>query len=114
MGTQHTPGPWHIAEYGTNEDGTPKHYGIVRGKVTIANLGTSTNENAKEIDANARLIASAPEMLEALKILSDSLIEAIDISQINGKVPAYLTRWEAERGAVRALLARIEDEHNNK
>jgi hypothetical protein len=93
MGTQHTPGPWHIAEYGTNEDGTPKHYGIVRGEVTIANLGTSTNENAKEIDANARLIASAPEMLEALKILIDSLI------------------WEAERGAVRALLARIEGGH---
>lgn len=64
--TKHTPGPWHIAEYGMNKDGTPKHYGIVHGDITIANLGTSTNKNAKEMDANARLIAAAPDLLEAL------------------------------------------------
>ena len=67
---KYTPTPWHITEYGTNKDGTPKHYGVVRGEVTIANLGTSTRQNAIEMDANARLIAAAPDMHEALWVFA--------------------------------------------
>jgi len=71
MEAKHTPGPWHIAEYGQDNDGNPKYYGIVRGDVTIANLGMSTNENAKEKAANARLIAAAPDLLAAAKTITD-------------------------------------------
>ena len=61
MKTEHTPGPWVINE-SKNIIFIPTSFGndIV---CTITNGG-----HIKEVsDANARLIAAAPEMLEALK-----------------------------------------------
>ena len=62
----HTPGPWLVQAgdewadgivtlEGHNENGTPMYW-------TVA----SYNRRRDEADANARLIASAPDMLEAL------------------------------------------------
>ena len=70
----HTPGPWLIQRgdewadgivtlHGHNEDGTPMYW-------TVA----SYNRRRDEAEANARLIAAAPELLEALK----ELIAAVD------------------------------------
>ncbi len=58
----HTPGPWHI--------GHARAHGecfitSATGKLTIANSVWGA-DNA-EAEANARLIAAAPELLEALK-----------------------------------------------
>ena len=61
--SKHTPGPWQYAfEGGTvafivEADGT-----------TVAKLSTTENSTAhSRLPANARLIAAAPEMLEALQ-----------------------------------------------
>lgn len=48
---------FHIAEYGLNEDGTPKFYAIVCGGEHIANLGSSKKY--------ASLLTSAPALLAA-------------------------------------------------
>ena len=64
--TQHTPGPWHsqrphgsdIPVWGVDEKS--------RGCVALVNMSA---ERATEAAANARLIAAAPEMYEALKAL---------------------------------------------
>lgn len=60
----HTPGPW-TAIVGTNAKGQQLPPRIIRqGKAgIIATLGIP---DAGDRDANARLIASAPKMLEAL------------------------------------------------
>jgi hypothetical protein len=71
MNTQHTPGPWHTA----GEQGVQ----IRSEKHQIAKVWAMRGNEWK---ANARLIAAAPEMLEALKdayphIANDALRERV-------------------------------------
>lgn len=67
METKHTPGPWRIGTPGPNGCYT---IGTVRGLMT-AMIAHSRNEpdQAIEAEANARLIAAAPCLLEALQAL---------------------------------------------
>lgn len=58
--TNHTPGPWTIEETG---QGFPE---IVSGKYHIALSGGSVRFSTSEAMANARLIAAAPDLLDAL------------------------------------------------
>ncbi len=64
---KHTPGPWVKSQY--------NHYlaGIDVGADNGANIAFVTHDvhdrNRQETEANARLIASAPILLEALKCL---------------------------------------------
>ena len=69
MKTKHTPGPWTIAEsmYGV---GNLLVAGVVKDHQPIANCGY---DDTGESQANARLIASAPELLEALTFALDML-----------------------------------------
>jgi 5'-deoxynucleotidase YfbR-like HD superfamily hydrolase len=60
----HTPGPW---KHGKGVDG---HYRIYRRKSVICQFGEGIDEDWRECKnskANARLIASAPDLLEALR-----------------------------------------------
>lgn len=71
---KHTPGPWEIApgsEYrvmwaSRTPEGEIADCGVICD--TASNLKTRTRENA----ANARLIAAAPEMYDALKAMLNS------------------------------------------
>lgn len=65
-GTSHTPGPW-AQTYSKN----PQIVGTVSGK-DIAST-SARNVPLAQSEANARLIAAAPEMLEALQTLVESL-----------------------------------------
>lgn len=60
MNAQHTPGPWTIEK--TSHDTE-----IVAGKYHICNVGESVRCSENEAKANARLIASAPDLLAALQ-----------------------------------------------
>lgn len=61
---KHTPGPWEI-----RDDDEVGQVSIVGGsKIVLATVRTATVEPG---DENARLIAAAPELLEALEILVD-------------------------------------------
>lgn len=66
---KHTPGPW------TYQENSDAYTHIVRGPTNslICQLAQSTHV---EIEANARLIAAAPELLEAL-IKADQLFRDI-------------------------------------
>ena len=72
METKHTPGPWEI-----------KGSYIMAGKVCTASphgpVGTYDDVN-EEHQANARLIAAAPDLLATLKHESSILIESIRIT----------------------------------
>lgn len=69
MSTQHTPGPWSI-EHETDVTGSESspEIGCV-GKVDIAHVYLRTVPGKSE--ANARLIAAAPDLLAALKRIAD-------------------------------------------
>lgn len=61
----HTPKPWKIFDYDNAlyVDGT--------GRNTICRIASKTDANEEK--ANARLIATAPELLQACKIALDAL-----------------------------------------
>lgn len=89
MSNQHTPGPWAFsqnAQYGDTRfyvaqaDGAPytPHYSDV---ATL--IAETVNDERKSIqEANARLIAAAPELLEAL---TECMAEADGYEQRTGK-----------------------------
>ena len=66
MGARHTPGPWRT---GAGACHTVYGHAVGRPRTSdpvVANC-YSTGDNSKEDAANARLIAAAPDLLEALR-----------------------------------------------
>lgn len=65
MGTKHTPGPW---EVGPVDDTVVTHVGADGVRLVVAEIDGDYNqpETWPIMEANARLIAAAPELLEAL------------------------------------------------
>ncbi len=61
---KYTPAPWALTHYGMAS--TPD-WQIHSGGNLICNLAETNTRNAQEMSANARLIAAAPDLLEALK-----------------------------------------------
>ena len=91
-----TPGPWSI------EDCTPGESTGLRFAINSKdNVIARTTDGWKEAQANARLIAAAPEMLEMCKLLEECM-ETID-----GK-DGYDASYELAK--VRAVLAKVEGE----
>ena len=69
----HTPGPWHLVGSPSLDKGNPwSVYGPDHHLVAFASVGRETAE------ANARLIAAAPELLECVKYLCDELEAQFD------------------------------------
>lgn len=71
----HTPGPWHIATAITTED-TIGAIAVVRRSI-FAVFSPAARGDA---DSDARLIAAAPEMLEALK----AVVEQLRVAKFDG------------------------------
>ena len=78
MEAKHTPGPWE-ASIQRSKDGRDLGWIVehVNGRIGWASLAYAhTNKEADEADpareANARLIAAAPELLEALKAVTST------------------------------------------
>lgn len=91
MTQSHTPGPWHIEQftsgYSKHEDRTISHR-LENGN--MFRIGRAYNiSGPHETDANARLIAAAPEMLAALRMHAalpawpdrEALIKAMDATR---------------------------------
>jgi len=79
----HTPSPWLIADdsyqtfvYALNENGTNRFdLSVRRGYERQPKHGEGSRTITEEIQANARLIAAAPDLLEALMGLRSFYIE---------------------------------------
>ena len=73
----HTPGPWAI------EDCTPGESTGLRFAINSKdNVIARTTDGWKEAQANARLIAAAPEMLDALKNVKRALGMPVSLEAI--------------------------------
>lgn len=83
--TKHTPGPWDVkhseSKPAFNVIGTALggKYKIARCPYVVLQQGESrdilNDRECKEAEANAKLIAAAPEMLEALQVVMNDDIE---------------------------------------
>lgn len=87
--SKHTPGPW-IAEERQFASYVISH----EGRSLAAVWPTAGNGDELPIAANARLIAAAPDMYEALKGLCEALGDELNdaTSEVWGKAAAALTK----------------------
>ena len=79
--TKHTPGPWHV--YGDDKT----LIGAADGKMMLAktnhrHICQEWSRPVEEAQANARLIAAAPELLVALKNLSAEMMFSTGREQV--------------------------------
>jgi len=103
MSTQHTPGPWELSEY-TWKDGAGTYrrveqveeFGDVVASVCIGHSANHTLDACA--NANARLIAAAPDLLEAILICEGNIA-----SLLASNHPKVYGEWLA---VVRAAIAK--------
>ena len=95
----HTEGPWHVS---STHMGAARDIGAANG-ANIALISGPAENGADEFKANARLIAAAPRMPQALK-------EAADLIQhLDGGDQASPTGWDSdETQMVEALRVELE------
>jgi len=90
--SKHTPGPWKVAG-GPSWEETEACYHIVDSKKGwVAQLWNKYEEDFKsreESKANARLIAAAPEMLEALEKVKEYIEHSMNYGILAG-VPEFV------------------------
>ena len=87
----HTSGPWDVVERGYGADIEP----------SVAWIGYGSAHSKEVHKANARLIAAAPELLEALKDIATWLS--------NWDCPMFQeNEWQATEDAMKAAIAKAE------
>ena len=97
-----TPGPWHYSEVIRGRD---QYYRQIRADFKIAEVHAchsgvaGTKKGRAEDEANARLIAAAPELLDQCKLFEKVLTHLIN----SGDSGADL-----ERDKLREVLAKVE------
>ena len=79
---KHTPGPWHVKHWPASANGIiPEAFSIEPGIARIYDGDTK--------EANARLIAKAPELLDALR----DLVNRADNTEVAGAGYSLDTAW---------------------
>ena len=101
--TKHYPGPWEAHKM--NDPINPAYaiLGGIGGAVTLATIPRWAESYAEHSEANARLIAAAPELLAALK-------EIADRGPIDGygSASALMLRLVGTQSIARAVIAKAE------
>jgi hypothetical protein len=101
MTTHHTPGPWEAREYGLTPILKTAAHGVIVGKGDGMIAFVPGNDKA-ECEARARLIASAPELLEALEAAYEELEGYAELLQKQGyteDADAVEAVWRKARAA---------------
>ena len=97
----HTKGKWTVA----NSGGKVIVGGMMHPK-TIATLETTPLKITPEIEANARLIAAAPELLDACKMMFEALDNRGQIDRRSQPWGTRTTFWKI----LRDIIANAESE----
>ena len=86
MNNKYTPGPWRI---GTPPPNGEQTVGTLNGlMVAVATIGAEMEETK----ANARLIAAAPELLEALQSVLDNCLDSEGLCAAHAKARAAIAK----------------------
>jgi hypothetical protein len=84
MNAQHTPGPWSSPPNRSQYSNTRDLHDASGKRFAHIQFGAPGREMSDdEIEANARLIAAAPELLEAAQEMADLLDNLLRIGAIN-------------------------------
>ena len=99
MTTKHTPAPWNT----TWSDDEPHRYVLGRGDMLIADCYADTAEDfglpdPEEYQANAKLIAAAPELLDALQKIQTWWLTTPGFAEGEDDMPAEV--FDAMRHAI--------------
>ena len=93
MSNKHTPGPWTITVYPPDDDDAEDLCAYIDGNGThVSHCMPPDGANKELRDANARLIAAAPELLEALKLIASAENSALDLAYCKGIARAAITK----------------------
>ena len=87
----HTPGPWDVEPKGS------RHFVDGADGLTVAYLDRAGVRERSEIEANARLIAAAPTLLEALEATEAKLTQAARAFYCAGSAKALREAFEGWR-----------------
>ena len=98
---KHTPGPWKV-----DEISSPPHDRGVFGMdgMIVAKIYLPLNFNKQQADANACLIAAAPEILEALERLVTEHKSALYSS-----LEKRIANWQIAEAAIRKARGQFRD-----
>lgn len=99
---QHTPGPWTVTDTGRRVDG-PFGTAFGEGTQPIADVRVP-NDSKNQRLANAKLIAAAPEMLDALKTIAGIL----DHQFTNGVDDDSERRLMEAHDAMKEVIAKVD------
>lgn len=116
---EHTPGPWVQSSYEVVERGVTTERGYFiqqRQGRDIARLPHFGNDAVTgEQLANARLIAKAPEMLEALEFIRDACVRLNDArAVIENKQEVLAEELDDIQGIVGKLLEEVTEPNENR
>lgn len=97
---QHTPGPWDVEPKGS------RHFVDGADGLTVAYLDRAGVRERAEIEANARLIASAPELLAALEAaagLAEGTVKLLrQLDMESGRIAAECVLRDARAAIAKA------------
>ena len=105
MSQKHTPGPWHMGE----GNGKGSIFKTGEGRMRFEQPGGTTlypicamvrGWNDQEDEANARLIAASPEMLEALRGADAAIKYAMAAANTEADYSAICAIQDAVRAAI--------------
>ena len=102
MTEQHTPGPWTWPEGCTQIEALADPENSQTYYAPVAHMDVEWS--AEAMAANARLIAAAPELLEALELIDSHLTRCINFSGVN---PELRERLEQQQHNARAAIAKV-------
>jgi len=92
MKTKHTPGPWRVAYLDRNRQSV-----VMSEHIEIATCWHhSVGSIEKEMHANARLIAAAPDLLEALNAVEGAYQCGADLNTVMDQVKSAIAKANGE------------------
>jgi len=110
---RHTPGPWRIAQddpYKASESNLYDQKQVTAGEFVITCIPFGrTDELRKEAEANARLIAASPELLEACRFALKYHQHPEEMEdEAQKKTAGNVAMWEVVVEKLRAAIASAE------
>ena len=102
MNTKHTPGPWKTVQ-AKSAISIKAHDGLV----TIANIGWMLRANYPDTcEANARLIAAAPDLLAACELATHDLQRMMALLEVHAKMSFKGGSFESNLAELKEAIAK--------
>jgi hypothetical protein len=110
MSDKHTPGPWNTFEYQCRSVIGVARQGDDSFTICEVNPDLESEQGYQIAEANARLIAAAPDLLEALKKIDALYTHWFDLADGSGVtlMQSSVAKMEAAHRAAEAAIARAE------